>query len=196
MRGFLLERHPRVTDMLACAFAHVGISLVRVTSLEALLDAADTAGPDEFLIIDLTMDGPDDLGRYAPVLGQAVVPVHTVYRDQAIPLLLAHAAASLVLLSVDTSWFALLDKLEALQRQAGVVAEELAGPVRDAVAAQLPVGRGLHPGPSRAGAQRELAPVLRGERGDLGASAGQCDIELEWGLGRLDHRPQHAGAAA
>ena len=85
MRGFLLERHPRVTDMLACAFAHVGISLVRVTSLEALLDAADTAGPDEFLIIDLTLDGPDDLGRYAPVLGQAVVPVHIVYRDQAIP---------------------------------------------------------------------------------------------------------------
>ena len=106
MRGFLLERHPRVTDMLACAFAHVGISLVRVTSLEALLDAADTAGPDEFLIIDLTLDGPDDLGRYAPVLGQAVVPVHIVYRDQAIPLLLAHAAASLVLLSVDSSWFA------------------------------------------------------------------------------------------
>ena len=118
MRGFLLERHPRVTDMLACAFAHVGISLVRVTTLEELLDAADTAGSDEFLIIDLTLDGPDDLGRYAPVLGQALVPVHAVYRDQAIPPLLAHVAASPVLLSTDTSWFALLDKLEALQGRA------------------------------------------------------------------------------
>jgi len=150
MRGFLLERHPRVTDMLACAFAHVGISLVRVTSLEALLDAADTAGPDEFLIIDLTMDGPDDLGRYAPVLGQAVVPVHTVYRDQAIPLLLAHAAASLVLLSVDTSWFALLDKLEALQRQA-YVARLGALPLRQAQVLRL-----LGEGHSRAQIARRL----------------------------------------
>lgn len=47
MRGFLLERDPRVTELLACAFAYVGISLIHLTSLVALLDAAATAGPGE-----------------------------------------------------------------------------------------------------------------------------------------------------
>ena len=118
MRACLLERNRRVTDMLACAFAHVGIPLVRVASLPALLAATRKPGPDDFLILDLTLDGPDELARYAAVLGQAAVPVHAIYRDPALlPPLLERTAAPLIVLDANIGWYDLLDKLEALQHQ-------------------------------------------------------------------------------
>ena len=150
MRGFLLEHDPRVTKLLVCAFAYVGISLIHLTSLAALLDAAATAGPGEFLIIDLTLDGPDDLVGYAAVLGQAAVPVHVVYRDPALVPLLAHVAASVVLLPADVGWFTLLEKLDALHRH--TYAARLAG----LTARQAQVLRLLGKGHSRAKIARQL----------------------------------------
>lgn len=104
----------------------------------------------KLLIIDLTVDGPDALAGYAAVLGQAAVPVHVVYRDPALPPLLAHAVASVVLLPADVGWFTLLEKLDALQRH--TYAARLAG----LTARQAQVLRLLGKGHSRAQIARQL----------------------------------------
>ena len=60
------------------------------------------------------------------MLGQAVVPVHAIYRDPALlPPLLERTAAPLIVLDANIGWYDLLDKLEALQRQ--IYAVRLAG---------------------------------------------------------------------
>jgi len=83
-------------------------------------------------------------------IDRIAVPVHVVYRDPALPPLLAHVAASVVLLPADVGWFTLLEKLDALQRH--TYAARLAG----LTARQAQVLRLLGKGQSRAEIARQL----------------------------------------
>ena len=118
MRATLLKHDAWVAALLACAFDYAGIPLATVGSLPALNVAIAQARPDDFVILDLVPAGPADLARYAGVLGQTAVPVHVVYRDEALLApLLASAAAAPILLSVETGWLGLPDRLQELQRR-------------------------------------------------------------------------------
>lgn len=82
MRATLLEANPDVTDMLACAFKDVDIALKGVTTLAAVQRAAARAGSDDFIIVDCSLDRPEDGATCERIVRQATVDVHIVYNPK------------------------------------------------------------------------------------------------------------------
>jgi len=82
MPATLLEASPDVTSMLACAFNDVDIALKSVTTLAALQRAAVRVGSNDFIIVDCSLDRPEDRANCERVVRQAIVDVHIVYDPQ------------------------------------------------------------------------------------------------------------------
>jgi len=79
VRATLLEANPDIADMFACAFAGVDIVLKGVTTLAAVQRAATRAGTDDFIIVDCSLDRPEDRTNCERVVRQVIVDVHIIY---------------------------------------------------------------------------------------------------------------------
>jgi len=79
MRAILLEANPDVTNMLACAFDDVDIALKCLKTLAAVQRAVTRAGSDDFIIVDCSLDRPEDRTNCERVVRQVIVDVHIVY---------------------------------------------------------------------------------------------------------------------
>ncbi len=124
IHAILLESNPDFTLMLPCACEGVGIHLTVVSTLEAVQRATRRAGPDDFVISDLSLDLPADKDRCAEVAGHSDLDVHIIYKPGAPD----HAAfvrhmeqvgrGDLTWLPATVGLVELLDALRSLQKAA------------------------------------------------------------------------------
>ncbi len=84
MRATLLESNPDVALVLPCIFAALGIPLAVVGTVEAVRRAAQRATIDDFIIVDCSLDRPEDRARCVVVVRQAGLETHIIY-DPAAP---------------------------------------------------------------------------------------------------------------
>jgi len=84
MRATLLESNPDIALVLPCVFAALGIPLHVVGTVDAVRRAAQRATIDDFIIVDCSLDRPEDRARCGDVVRQAGLEVHIIY-DPAAP---------------------------------------------------------------------------------------------------------------
>ena len=83
MRTTLLETNPTFAVMLPCAFDEVGIDLDTVGTLAAVQRAVWHAGPDDFVIVDCSLDRPEDRARCIEVVRRVTLDAHIFYDPNA-----------------------------------------------------------------------------------------------------------------
>jgi DNA-binding NarL/FixJ family response regulator len=79
VRAILLKANSDVTSMLSCAFEEVGLDLKGMDTLDAVQRGAARAGLDDFIIVDCSLDRPEDYARCERVVRQATLSVHIIY---------------------------------------------------------------------------------------------------------------------
>ncbi len=140
MRATLLDTTPDVTALLTCACAHVGIPFRTVGTRAALYQAAQRADEDVFLILDLSLDRPEDRALCREVVMRVAVEVHTICRDAAFVRDLERVAAGpLKWLPPDVGWPALLKalrdlRLERLRARARTIHRDLSDRQKEVLA--------------------------------------------------------------
>jgi len=79
MRATLLENNRAFTAMLPCAFDEVGIDLAIVGTLAAVQRTVRRSGPDDFVIVDCSLDRPEDRAQCIAVVRHVDLDVHIIY---------------------------------------------------------------------------------------------------------------------
>jgi len=79
MRAILLENNPTFAAMLPCAFDEAGIDLDIVGTIAAVQRAVRRSGPDDFVIIDCSLDRPEDRVQCLEVVRHVDLDVHIIY---------------------------------------------------------------------------------------------------------------------
>jgi len=83
IHALLLESNPDFTLMLPCACEGVGVRLTVVSTLEAVERSTRRAGPDDFVIGDLSLNLPADKDRCAEVARHSDLDIHVIYKPGA-----------------------------------------------------------------------------------------------------------------
>ena len=84
MRATLLESNPDMALVLPCVFAALSIPLTMVGTVDAVRRATRRATIDDFIIVDCSLDRPEDWVRCVEVVRQTMLDVHIIY-DPAAP---------------------------------------------------------------------------------------------------------------
>ncbi len=84
MRAILLESNPDIALVLPCVFAALSIPLTVVGTVDALRRATRPATSDDFIIVDCSLDHPEEWARCLAVVHQTMLDVHIIY-DPAAP---------------------------------------------------------------------------------------------------------------
>ncbi len=83
MRAILLESNPDIALVLPCVFAALSIPLTVVGTVDAVRRATRRATSDDFIIIDCSLDRPEDWARCVEVVRQTSLDVHIIYAPAA-----------------------------------------------------------------------------------------------------------------
>ncbi len=124
IHAILLESNPDFTLMLPCACEGVGISLTVVSTLEAVQRATRRAGPDDFVIGDLSLNLPADKDRCVEITRHSDLDVHVIYKPGApdhtafVGRMERAARGDLTWLPATVGLVELLDILRSLQKAA------------------------------------------------------------------------------
>ncbi len=84
MRATLLESNPDMALVLPCVFAALSIPLTVVGAVDAVRRATRRATSDDFIIVDCSLDRPEEWARCIEVVRQTMLDVHIIY-DPAAP---------------------------------------------------------------------------------------------------------------
>jgi len=83
VRAILLESNPDIALVLPCVFAALSIPLTVVGTVDAVRRATRRATSDDFIIIDCSLDRPEDWARCVEVVRQTSLDVHIIYAPAA-----------------------------------------------------------------------------------------------------------------
>ncbi len=84
MRAILLESNLDIALVLPCVFDALSIPLTVVGTVDAVRRATRRATSDDFIIVDCSLDRPEDWARCVEVVRQTMLDVHIIY-DPAAP---------------------------------------------------------------------------------------------------------------
>ncbi len=84
MRAILLESNLDIALVLPCVFDALSIPLTVVGTVDAVRRATRRATSDDFIIVDCSLDRPEDWARCVEVVHQTSLDVHIIY-DPAAP---------------------------------------------------------------------------------------------------------------
>jgi len=84
VRATLLESNPDMALVLPCVFAALSIPLTVVGAVDAVRRATRRATSDDFIIVDCSLDRPEEWARCIEVVRQTMLDVHIIY-DPAAP---------------------------------------------------------------------------------------------------------------
>jgi len=84
VRAILLESNPDMALVLPCVFAALSIPLTVVGTVDAVRRATRRATSDDFIIVDCSLDRPDEWARCVEIVRQTMLDVHIIY-DPAAP---------------------------------------------------------------------------------------------------------------
>jgi len=84
VRATLLESSPDMALVLPCVFEALSIPLTVVGTVDAVRRATRRATSDDFIIVDCSLDRPDDWARCVEIVRQTMLDVHIIY-DPAAP---------------------------------------------------------------------------------------------------------------
>jgi len=79
VRATLLESNPDVALVLPCVFEALGIPLHIVGTVDAVRRATQRATIDDFIIVDCSLDRPEDRARCGELVHQTALGVHVMY---------------------------------------------------------------------------------------------------------------------
>ena len=74
MRATLLQDNPAFAVMLPCAFAEVDVDVDTVDSVDGVRRAMRRADPDDFVIVDCSLDRPGVRARCVEVSPLRIIP--------------------------------------------------------------------------------------------------------------------------
>ena len=124
MRATLLESNPDMALVLPCVFAALSIPLTMVGTVDAVRRATRRATIDDFIIVDCSLDHPEEWARCLAVVHQTMLDVYIIY-DPAAPddtigrSAITHAAlGNLTWLPATVGLIAFLTLLRGLRDQA------------------------------------------------------------------------------
>jgi len=83
MRATLLESNPDIALVLPCVFAALGIPLTAVGTVDAVRRATQRAAFDDVIIVDCSLDRPEDRAHCGEIVRQAGLEVHVIYAPAA-----------------------------------------------------------------------------------------------------------------
>ncbi len=124
MRATLLESNPDIALVLPCVFEALSIPLTVVGTVDAVRRATRRATSDDFIIVDCSLDRPEDWARCIEVVRQTTLDVHIIYDpiapdDRIDRAAITHAAlGNLTWLPATVSMIAFLTLLRGLRDQA------------------------------------------------------------------------------
>jgi len=84
VRAILLESNPDMALVLLCVFAALSIPLTVVGTVDAVRRATRRATSDDFIIVDCSLEHPEEWARCLAVVHQTMLDVHIIY-DPAAP---------------------------------------------------------------------------------------------------------------
>jgi len=79
LRATLLESNPDIALVLPCVFEALSIPLTVVGAVDAVRRATRRATSDDFIIVDCSLDRPEDWARCIEVVRQTTLDVHIIY---------------------------------------------------------------------------------------------------------------------
>lgn len=83
MRATLLESNPDIALVLPCVFAALGIPLTVVGTVDAVRRATQRAAFDDVIIVDCSLDRPEDRAHCGEIVRQAGLEAHVIYAPAA-----------------------------------------------------------------------------------------------------------------